>query len=142
MIVVSNDTMICKNGQVQLSVTGGERYNWTPVATLNNAGIDKPVASPNANTTYYVVVTDDINCNYLDSVHVALRPDPVFSVNNSSQICKDGSMQLAASGGDSYSWQPASSLSDPSIPNPVASPSSTTDYSVTITENICNQSRL
>ena len=139
-IVVSNDTMICKNGQVQLSVAGGERYSWTPVATLNNALIDKPVASPNVNTTYYVVVTDEINCDYLDSVHVALRPDPVFSVSNASQICKDGSMQLAASGGDSYSWQPASGLSDPSISNPVASPSSTTDYSVTITENICNQS--
>ncbi len=139
-IVVSNDTTICKNGQVQLSVAGGDRYSWSPAATLNNALIDKPVASPGVNTTYYVVVTDEINCDYLDSVRVTLRPDPVFLVIAPVQICKDGSVHLAASGGDSYSWQPASGLSDPSISNPVASPSATTDYSVTITENICNQS--
>jgi len=139
-IVVSNDTMICKNGQVRLSAMGGQKYSWTPVATLDNAIINNPVASPNVNTKYYVVVTDDINCDYLDSVEVTIRPDPVFSVSNPGQICKDGSLQLNASGGDIYSWQPINGLSDPSVSNPTASPSSTTDYTVTITENTCNQS--
>ena len=140
-IVVSNDTMICKNGQVQLFVSGGveRKYKWTPVATLNNALISSPVASPNGNTRYYVVVTDAINCEYLDSVEVFLRPEPVFSVSSPGQICKDGSLQLNASGGDRYSWHPVDGLSDPSISNPTASPSSATDYTVTITENICHQ---
>jgi gliding motility-associated-like protein len=47
-------------------------------------------------------------------------------------ICLGSSTQLLASGGFSYSWSPSSSLSSAGIPNPVASPASTTTYTVTI----------
>ncbi len=90
---------------------------------------------------YYLVIRDAINCEYLDSVEVAVRPDANFSVNAPGQICKDGSLQLSAAGGDIYSWLPASGLSNATIANPVASPSTTTDYTVTITESTCNQTQ-
>jgi gliding motility-associated-like protein len=141
VIVISNDTTICKNSQVQLYVTGGASYIWSPAPALNNPLISNPVASPLVNTRYYVVIKDAINCEYRDSVEVSVRPEPVFSVNDQGQVCQNGSFQLNASGGDIYSWLPAVSLSDAGIPNPVASPSATTDYTVTITENICNQTK-
>lgn len=138
-IIVSDDVTICKNAQVQLSATGGASYTWSPAATLNNPFISNPVASPATSTKYYVVVRDNINCEYLDSVEISVRPDPVFTVNSSAQICQNGSLRLNASGGDIYSWSPVQGLNNPDISNPIASPSTTTDYSVTITEATCSQ---
>ena len=106
-----------------------------PRASLNNHLSSNPIASPAVSTKYYVVIRDDRSCEYLDSVEVAIKPDPVFSVNNPGQVCRDGSLQLNASGGDIYLWQPATGLSNTGVPDPLASPLSTTDYSVTITES-------
>lgn len=50
-------------------------------------------------------------------------------------ICNGSSTTLNASavGGVSYSWSPATGLSNPNIANPVANPSTTTPYTVAIT---------
>ena len=39
----------------------------------------------------------------------------------------------------SYSWTPTSDLSDPTIPNPVASPTITTTYTITVTDALTGQ---
>lgn len=54
-------------------------------------------------------------------------------------VCKGGSTQLSAavSGGTgnfTYLWSPATGLSNPLIPNPVASPASSTAYVLTVTD--------
>src|ERR1019366_5661817 len=54
-------------------------------------------------------------------------------------VCSGASLQLTASGGDSYMWEPASRLNNPAISSPVATPEATTSYTVTIHENTCNQ---
>ncbi|MEP7375332.1 MAG: gliding motility-associated C-terminal domain-containing protein [Chitinophagaceae bacterium] len=138
-IVTSNDTTICKSTKVQLNVSGGFSYSWSPAATLNNPLVANPIASPLVSTKYYVLVRDPINCEYPDSVEVAIRPGAAFSINGPTQVCKNESVQLNASGGDTYSWLPAGALNNAAIPNPLASPASTTDYMVTITENTCNE---
>ncbi len=140
-IAITNDTTICKNAQAQLNVTGGESYSWSPAATLSDPLIANPLASPVSNTKYYVVIKDAINCEYVDSVEVSVRPDAIFSINGPRFICKDSSLQLNATGGDVYSWLPATGLNNAGIPDPIASPSSTTDYTVTITESVCNQTQ-
>ncbi len=53
--------------------------------------------------------------------------------NSSVETCPSGSAQLSAYGGVTYKWSPATGLSDPNIANPIASPTVTTDYKVTIT---------
>ncbi|HEX8609620.1 MAG TPA: PKD domain-containing protein, partial [Pedobacter sp.] len=59
----------------------------------------------------------------------------VVSINNASAptsilpndtICVGTSTQLNATGGFSYSWSPASTLNNPNIANPIASPDTTT----------------
>lgn len=139
-IVVSPDALICRNAPISLFAGGGASYSWFPAATLNNNLIENPVASPDTSTVYYVTITDANNCEYLDSVKVNVRPDPVFSVSDSGKICLSDSARLSAAGGDLYSWQPANGLSNTNISNPWATPSATTEYMVTITETACNQS--
>lgn len=139
-IVVSGDALICRNAPTPLFGGGGESYSWFPAATLNNNLIANPVASPNTSTIYYVTITDANNCEYLDSVKVNVRPDPVFSVSDPGKVCLFDSARLTASGGDLYAWQPANGLSNTNISNPWVTPSATTEYMVTITETTCNQS--
>jgi gliding motility-associated-like protein len=139
-ITTTPDAIICKNSSIQLLATGGNTYSWSPGATLSNPAISNPFASPLVNTLYYVAITDGNNCNYLDSVQVNIQSDPFFSTSPASQICLYDSLQLNASGGNVYAWQPAAGLSNASIPNPKAWPSSTTNYTVTITETVCSQS--
>jgi gliding motility-associated-like protein len=138
-INISNDTSICYNTSAQLFASGGSTYSWYPSNTLNNSAIHNPIASPIDSTKYYVQISDGV-CNYFDSVQVNVIPVPLFSVNADTFVCIGDSVQLNASGGDLYSWQPGLSLSNIGISNPKAFPSIFTTYTVTITETTCNNS--
>jgi gliding motility-associated-like protein len=62
---------------------------------------------------------------------VSLCTPLILSVTPDQLICAGKSAPLQASGGVTYAWSPSAGLTDPSIPNPVASPSLTTLYTVT-----------
>ena len=87
--------------------------------------------------TYEVllVVTDSLSCNVVDSVlhTVTVLDQPVAVVSGDVTSCDGGSVTLNASGGDHYLWFPSSTLSNDTIPNPVASPTVTTTYTVIVT---------
>ncbi|MCW3105142.1 MAG: hypothetical protein JWO09_3582 [Bacteroidetes bacterium] len=57
---------------------------------------------------------------------------PELLACDDTTVCSGTSVQLSVSGGyTSYSWSPATGLSDPSVANPVASAIGTTTYTVT-----------
>jgi len=138
IVTITNDTTICQNASVQLLATGGTSYVWTPAGSLSNPAIANPVATPATSTKYFVTVTNAVNCNTVDSVTVDVRATNNFTVNSPVDICLLESVQLNAAGGDLYSWSPALALNNPAIANPLASPQTTTPYSVTITDTVCN----
>lgn len=64
-----------ENGQAQLgaNVTGGTspyQYSWSPTTGLDDPGSVNPIASPNATTTYMLLVTDANGCTDQDEVLV------------------------------------------------------------------------
>jgi PKD repeat protein len=72
-----------------------------------------------------------------DAALIGIEPLQPFSIAlsaTSPSICPAGSTTLTASGPASatYTWTPATGLSDPTIANPVASPAATTLYTVTV----------
>lgn len=137
-ITKSGDVTICQGTSTQLSVSGGVLYSWTPISTLNNASIPNPIASPLTTTIYYITVTGSNSCINIDSIKVTVNPRPVISKSANSTICQKNSIQLSAGGGVFYSWTPASTLNNPLIPNPIATPLNNTTYYVTVTDvNSC-----
>lgn len=66
------------------------------------------------------------------STTVVVNPLPVATVSGDVDLCEGTSTTLHASGGRSYLWSPATGLSDPASADPVASPSATTVYTVTV----------
>lgn len=139
VITLSADTIICKNRSATLFAAGASQYVWSPQTGLNNPTSSTPIASPAATTVYYLTGTGINGCEAKDSVTVAVKAAPVFAVSPvNGSVCTGNQIQLMASGGDSYLWRPASTLSDPFIANPVARPVITTVYSVLIKDSICN----
>ncbi|MDP4266418.1 MAG: gliding motility-associated C-terminal domain-containing protein [Bacteroidota bacterium] len=87
---------------------------------------------------YYIMVdglSGDV-CDYTIKAETGIRIPP--SVGADQTICEGGSATLSATGGKAYSWFPAAGLSNVKISNPVASPTTTTKYYVTITSASVN----
>lgn len=138
-ITRSPDTTVCRNASFPLRAAGGISYTWFPADRLNNANSPQPVAQVGTEKMKFKVqVTDIHTCTKEDSVEVDIIPYPVFAAApGQPSICVGKSTPLHASGGDQYSWTPATDLDDPASNNPIASPSTNTTYSVYIKDNTC-----
>ncbi|MFM1875141.1 MAG: hypothetical protein RL266_878, partial [Bacteroidota bacterium] len=134
-----SDAAVCIGESTQLNASGGTNYTWSPSATLSNASIADPVATPSVSTVYTVTVSDQLGCESEDSVLITVNALPVADAGTGGTVCNGVGVQLSASGGDTYSWSPAAGLSDPNIFNPVALPTVPTEYVVTVTDaNLCS----
>lgn len=70
-------------------------------------------------------------CDSITTLNLTVKPGPVLSVSQSvAPGCRAG-VNLVATGATTYSWSPATWLSNPHIANPIASPPQTTTYTVT-----------
>lgn len=61
---------------------------------------------------------------------------PVVAPTQGRAICAGGSIQLDVSGGSRVRWTPSTGLSCTDCANPIASPSTTTSYMVTVMNNL------
>lgn len=134
-ISLSNDTSICEKNTVQFTASGGNTYQWTPAATLNDPNIANPVATPLATTKYFVKVTKAAGCEITDSVLVTVNNLPNIIKSPDTTICIGTSASLLVSGGAQYTWSPAATLNNPGISNPMASPIQATNYKVLVTSS-------
>jgi hypothetical protein len=135
--LVSADVTICNGGSAQLLASGGVQYSWWPVDGLNNPNVPNPVASPSATTVYYAQVTDQYGCVAIDSVMVTVGAQLIPEAGNDVTICEGSSASLFASGGFIYNWLPATGLSNSTVNNPLAFPTQSTQYTVTVSDNVC-----
>ncbi len=63
---------------------------------------------------------------------IEILPGPALEVSQDVLICTGASVQLQARGEGRFRWSPTEGLSDPGIPDPIASPSVSTVYTVTL----------
>lgn len=115
-------------------------------ATANAAGGTSPYTylwNPSSQTTqtatglsvgnYSVIITDANGCSHTATTTITNSNGPTAVAGTSTTIMPGGSAPLTSSGGVSYVWSPATGLSNPNISNPVAQPSTTTNYCVHVT---------
>ena len=121
---------ICPGASTTLNATGGVNYLWTPSASLDNAAIANPLATPSSTTVYIVTGTDANGCSSIDLVTVNVTPIVVTATSGSPAICLGSNTTLTAGGGAAYTWTPSASLSSATVSNPVATPTTTTTYTV------------
>jgi len=68
------------------------------------------------------------------SADITLYNNPTAFAGDDTHICFDSSAQLSGSGGEQYLWSPSSSLNYDNIYNPIATPTSTTTYTLTVSD--------
>lgn len=108
-------------------------FLWTPTTGISNPNILNPVITPTISTSYTITgtlggcsVSRVLPINVLPGVTVNAGPD--FSILAGSAVTLQGS----GSGG-AYVWTPSTGLSAVNIPNPAASPATTTTYTLRVT---------
>lgn len=131
----SGNTPICANNNLQLAATGGVQYDWNGpnnfTATGNQVIINN--AQQVNSGKYYVTVTNAAGCSKLDSVTIIVNLTPLAGVAFTSvTACEGDPVQLTATGGGTYEWWPASSLSSTTVSDPIATPASSINYRVIV----------
>lgn len=88
--------------------------------------------------TYTVTVKDNLGCTTTFNTTVGLTNNLAVTPMNDTAICESKSVQLSSnSNATVYSWSPITALSDPNIYNPIASPTVSTQYIVSLTLGRC-----
>lgn len=125
----------CVNSTLTLAAQNGYTYQWT-----GPNGFSSTVATPSIPSVtssnggkYYVAVTTRGGCRQTDSTFVIVSSLPVADAGPDAPVCEGSAVTLQASGSQHYAWTPATGLSSTSIANPVASPLTSTTYTVTVT---------
>ncbi|MBL7771693.1 MAG: gliding motility-associated C-terminal domain-containing protein [Chitinophagaceae bacterium] len=132
-LIITPDTTTCVNATLQLDVSstapGTYTYLWSPSTGLSSTTIPNPVASGlSSSLTYTVVVTPSgpgqLPCPSQENVVVNVLNG--FDVNpKDSYICDGSSVNITGTGSNQYiyNWIPSTFVSNPTINNPVITPS-------------------
>lgn len=136
--------MVCEGeafSQTLNNAQPGTTYTWTksgggtipssPDLLINNTQLSDA-------GTYNITVTNAAGCSITKSVQLVVNPKVTASVSADANICEGDNTQLSASGGSTYLWSPATGLSNPNIANPVANPTKTTTYTVSVSNGTCS----
>jgi hypothetical protein len=125
---------LCNGGSQTFTVTGASTYTWLPSATLTNANTASPIASPSTTTVYSVTGTNANGCVSANAptTTVVIVPPPNLTLTASAYtICEGSSQTFSVTGAGNYSWAPSTNITGVNTANPIASPSTSTVYTVT-----------
>jgi gliding motility-associated-like protein len=132
IIGVRNDS-ICPTDSTYIYVRGGLTYKWLP----SGITADSIKAKTNVTKTYTCVVTNSCGTDTVTAtLHIA--PVPIIKPKGVT-ICKGSSGQIFAYGGGTYSWTPNTNLTCNTCGSPIASPTVTTTYTVTVSNGKCSK---
>ncbi len=145
------DKSICPGESVVIGdvPTGGGpdyAYLWSPATGLSATNVQRPTASPNFTTTYYLKVVSNGCESIADEVVVVVKARPAPSVGAAVvNVCYGDSAQLTAlrpagipvTADVSYRWEPSTGLDNPTSPTPRSGVSESTTYTLYVTADGC-----
>jgi gliding motility-associated-like protein len=134
---VGNGDTLCIGENCMLWASGAQTYQWSPTTFLDNPSSATTKAIPTTTTTYQVIGKDSIGC-FSDTGRITVQvfPKPQIDIIGATamNLSVGGKIQLETKNTTDiikWVWTPASGLSCSTCPNPVATPTETTTYTVT-----------
>ena len=156
-VVICPGTSKTIGGNPTATGTAPLTYSWSPISYLNDPTSPNPVMTPPSiiqiiptiTYTYTVSVTDGNGCVNTANQLVTVEP-PFTDPGTDHNLCFGQSTSIGgtpvASGGlapYTYQWSPPLYLDDPTLENPISTPTSNVQYSVVVTDaNNCNSAPL
>lgn len=139
-LTLQDDKSVCQWTEVNLEsdVTPYRpdyTYQWTPV-TPNLSNPTLPNVHFNADTTivYHLNVKTPIGCSDEDSIKITVFPGGFGAAAADTGYCPGNQANLWATGGTSYLWTPDYGLTSDVSATPTATPHTSTQYTVYITD--------
>lgn len=135
-IEVSKADTLCAGNSTELSVSGGEKYIWSPSTGLNNPLLAQPVATPSETTTYRVIASDNIGC-YSDTGYVLVKvyPIPKVSAGEDKTINVGKTIDLLpviSADVTNVTWSPTSGIFRNNYPGISVNPNESLEYTVEV----------
>ncbi|MCC7302423.1 MAG: gliding motility-associated C-terminal domain-containing protein [Bacteroidia bacterium] len=126
------------NGEATIAASNGPgpfTFLWSPSSQTDS------LATGLAAGVYTVLVTDANGCTLTTTVTV-VDNSPVATISPTVIIMAGNNTTIISTGGGTYTWSPTNNLSCSDCPSPVANPTVTTQYCVTVTDqNGCTDSQ-
>lgn len=141
-VSAGRDTAVCPGDTAHLFASGALSFVWAPsnlnpAAVLSCTSCPTPLASTRVPVVFTVSGVDANGCWGRDSVNVTIQLKTTSTTGPAGSICYGESYRLSAEGADRYEWYPAATLDNPFIPDPTATPTTTTTYTVISQEGNC-----
>lgn len=145
------DKTVCVHGNIQIggapTGSGGTppyTYNWQPSTFLNSNTISNPIVQNVTSSILYTLFLVDANKDTAVTF-VAINLDPIhtFNAGIDTGYCfgQTPGIMIGASNNNNanhlFSWVPSAGLDNANAPNPIASPTITTTYVLTVSDGIC-----
>jgi gliding motility-associated-like protein len=129
---ITGDSVLCIGDTVALLAAGNvSEFVWNPATEIITQLGGGVTVSPISSTIFTVVATDVNNCKASNTIGVFVDQIPLLSITKSNDIqCTQNTTQLTATGGVTYTWLPTINLNNANIANPIATPFTTTTYTV------------
>jgi hypothetical protein len=124
----SGATSFCSGGSVTLNSSYGSGNQWS-TGSVNSS------ITAGATGNYTVNHSSQEGCTSSANIGVNVFSLPNVSVSPSTSVCPGNSATLTATGASSYQWTPSTGLNIATGATVIASPSSSTTYTVTGTDN-------
>jgi gliding motility-associated-like protein len=100
-----------------------DNHQYNAVVTVSQSGVYD-----------FAWTEENNNCTSADIIRVVFHSPPSINAGPDAVICKGSNIRLQAEGSGSFLWSPANVLNNPEIPDPVANPTETTVFTVTLTD--------
>jgi hypothetical protein len=143
------DRDVCQSGIITLgsAAVAGQTYSWSPAGAAYQNGTDATFAqpqvliagAPGSSQTFILTVTGPTGCIKKDTVVLTVAANADSYLGTGGTVCSGGTVVLGipAVPGATYAWSPAAGLSCTNCAQPVASPTATTAYSLSVSFNGC-----
>lgn len=140
--VAGKDSSFCQNGTYILDgslSSGGTVYNWflLPSASSFTTTLVTTVSPPVGTSTYVLVATNGA-CVHSDTVKITSNVPPIVDAGPNYTITIFTSTVIGGSptgpAGSTFTWIPSSTLDNSSLPNPTATNTLNTTYTVMVTD--------
>jgi gliding motility-associated-like protein len=135
-----NNATCAANGNATLSLTG---FVQPVVVTWNTTPAQTGLTATNLPAgTYQASIREETGCITIVPVTIGLTNNLSMAARADTTICPGSSFAAGTvSNATTYNWTPTVGVSNPTIANPVLSPTSTTTYTVTGTTGACTISK-
>ncbi|WP_462265015.1 T9SS type B sorting domain-containing protein [Mucilaginibacter sp.] len=143
-IQLATTTNVCAGQTLRLSAAGGHNaiYEWRNQQGVVFSTEDSPAVSYSASYTdqgdYTLKVTENGCPGFYTTrvtVFAAVTAQPMANASTCEGVPVQ--LQVVSNNGTHFKWSPAAGLNHDDIPDPVATPSATTQYSVEVSNDAC-----